>query len=210
MVAAINFFADTFGITNLNGSGLGFFGGGFGQSVNVGEYQKVTFITNSAGTAQGPQVNNIQYIAGFGGKSGIVGSATSGILLTQIPNYLATLNIRFTNDIAVKTQNVKMRIYDRVSIDSAPSGVLSQVAELIHTDTIQNNNGSGNSVWSSLGGSGVVLTLAQSPGASGAFAGNGTTSTYADVRHDNYVAISQSPSTIGSKLSAVYISLEYL
>lgn len=207
MVAAINFYAGQFGITNLNGSGLGFYGGSFGQSVNVGAYQQTTFITNAAGTAQGPQVNNIKYL---NSASGVVGSATSGVLLTQIPNYLATLNIRFTNDTPVKTQNVKMRIYDRNSIDVAPSGIVSQVAELIHLDTVQNNNGSGSTIWISIGGSGIILSLAPAPGLSGLFAGNGTNSTWSDMTHDNYVTISQSPSTIGSKLSAVYVSLEYL
>ncbi len=210
MAALISFFADSFGVTNLNGSGLGFYGAGFGQSVNVSEYQTTTFITDSAGTSQGPQVNNVKYMTGFGGKSGLIGSATSGVLLTQIPNYLATLNVRFTYDSAVKTQNVKMRIYDRVSIDNEPSGVVSQVAELIHLDTVQNNNGSGDTVWQAVAGSGVILSLAPSPGMSGIFAGNGSNSTYSENRHDWFVAISQSPSTIGSKLSAAYISLEYL
>jgi hypothetical protein len=208
MVAAINFYADTaFFITNLAGSGLGFYGGGFGQSVNVGAYQNTTFITDSTGANQGSQVNNVTYVNLM---SGIVNSSTSGILLTAIPNYQATLNIRFTNDSAVKTQNVKLRIYDRSSIDVAPSGVVSQVAEVIHLSNIQTNNGSGNSAWTSVGGSGVVLTLAPSPGMSGCFAGNGVASTYNDTRHDNFVCISQSPSSIGSKLSALYVSLEYL
>lgn len=207
MAALISFFGDTFGITNLNGSGLGFYGGGFGQSVNVGAYQQTTFITNSAGTAQGPQVNNVQYV---NSRSGVVGSATSGILITAIPNYLATLNIRFTNDTAVKTQNSKLRIYDRVSIDNSPSGVTSQVAEVIHLDNIQNNNGSGNSQWTSVQGSSVILNIAPSPGMSGAYAGNGSNSTWADTRHDTYLLVSQSPNSIGSKLSAIYFSTEYL
>ena len=208
MVAAINFYADTaFFITNLGGSGLGFYGGGFGQSVNVGAYQNTTFITDSTGANQGPQVNNVTYANAM---SGIVNSSTSGILLTYIPNYQATLNIRFTNDTSVKTQNVKLRVYDRISIDNAPSGVVSQVAEVIHLSNIQNAGGSGNSTWTAVGGSGTVLTLAPSPGTSGLYAGNGSNSTYNDVRHDNYVCISQSPSSIGSKLSAVYVSLEYL
>lgn len=208
MAAAINFYADTaFFITNLAGSGLGFYGGGFGQSVNVGEYQQTTFITDSTGANQGAQVNNVKY---NNAMSGTVNSSTSGILLTSIPNYQATLNIRFTNDGAVRTQNVKLRVYDRNSIDVAPSGVVSQVAEVIHLGVTQVNNGSGNNTWTSVGGSGTILTLAPSPGMSGAFAGNGSNSTYSDTRHDNFVCISQSPSSIGSKLSALYVSLEYL
>lgn len=208
MVAAINFYADTaFFITNLAGSGLGFYGGGFGQSVNVGSYQNTTFITDATGANQGPQVNNVTYANSM---SGIVNSSTSGILLTYIPNYQATLNIRFTNDTPVKTQNVKLWVYDRNNINNSPSGVLTQVAEVIHLSNIQNAGGSGNNTWTSVGGSGSILTLAPAPGTSGLYAGNGSNSTYSDTRHDNYVCISQSPSSIGSKLSALYVSLEYL
>ena len=109
-MAAINFFAATY---NLNGSGLGFYGTGFGQSVNVGAYQNTTFITNGNGTAQGQQVNNVMFL---NTNSGIVNSASSGVWLTQIPNYLASLNISFTNVTPVKTQNTKLYIYDRTNI----------------------------------------------------------------------------------------------
>ena len=207
MPAAINFYADEFHVTNLTGSGLGFYGDGFGQSVNVGEYQNTTFITNSNGTVEGAQVNNIQYLNTM---SGIIGSAESGVLLTQIPNYLATLNIRFTNDSAVKTQNCKLRIYDRSNINNNPSGVLCKVAELIHTDITQNNNGSGDTTWITPVGSALIMDMSPSPGMSGHYAGDGTASVYEDTRHDWYIAISQSPSSVGSKTSALYFSCEYL
>lgn len=207
MAAAINFYADEFHVTNLTGSGLGFYGAGFGQSVNVGEYQDTTFITNSNGTVEGAQVNNVKYLNTM---SGIIGSAESGVLLTQIPNYLATLNIRFTNDSPVKVQNCKLRIYDRSNINNDPSGVLCRVAELIHPDITQNNNGSGSTEWSNVHGSGSILTVSPSPGMSGLFAGDGTSSVYTDLRHDWFISLSQSPNTVGSKTSALYFSCEYL
>lgn len=204
-MASINFFANSY---NLNGSGLGFYGAGFGQSVNVGQYQDTTFITNSNGTAQGQQVNNIEYL---NSASGIINSASSGVWLTQIPNYLATLNIQFTNASAVKAQNVKLYIYDRTSINNPASGVTTKVAELIHPDSIQNNNGSGSTTWASPAGSAVVMTLANSPGSGGLYAGNGSNSTRSDTEHDWYLAISASPDSIGSKtLYGLYVSLEYL
>lgn len=206
-MAAINFFAATY---NLNGSGLGFYGTGFGQSVNVGAYQNTTFITNGNGTAQGQQVNNIMFL---NSGSGIVNSASSGIWLTQIPNYLSTLNVSFTNGSAVKTQNTKLYIYDRSSIVNSASGVTTKVAELIHPDTIQNNNGSGSSTWVTFlaTGSGTPMTLAAAPGISGLYAGNGSNSTRSDSQHDWYLAITASPDSIGSKtLYGLYISLEYL
>ena len=76
-MAQIDFLAGggSFQIANLSGSGLGFYGGGFGYSVEVGSWQDTTFITNSVGTLQGPQVNNVKYL-NIG--SGIVNSAKIG------------------------------------------------------------------------------------------------------------------------------------
>jgi len=45
-MAQIDFLAGggSFQIANLSGSGLGFYGGGFGYSVEVGSWQDTTFI----------------------------------------------------------------------------------------------------------------------------------------------------------------------
>lgn len=206
-MAAINFFADDFGVTNLSGSGLGFFGLAFGDSVDVGEYQDTTFITNGNGTTEGPQVNNIKYIHP---SSGSINGA-SPVNLNQVPNYLATLNPRFTHSTAVKVQNVKCRIYDRSNINAGASGVVTKVAEIIHPDTVQNANGSGDPTWITPAGSSVVVPLAQSPGISGLYAGDGNDSTRDDMRHDWYLGISATPDSIGSKTNyALYLELEYL
>ncbi len=205
-MATISFYSgETFSIDNLSGSGLGFYGGGFGQSVEVGSYQDTTFITNGAGTSQGPQVDNIKWL---NTASGIINGASSGVPLTSIPNYLASLNVRFTHTSAVRTQNVKLRIYDRSNINNQASGVTCKVAELIHPDLVQNNNGSGSTTWQTPTGSSVIMSLVASPGMSG-LRPNGA-STSAD-QHDWYLAISASPDSIGSKTQfAAYVELEYL
>ena len=205
-MAAINFFAgENFVINDLSGSGLGFFGGGFGFSVEVGAWQDATFITSANGTSQGPQVDNIKFL---NAGSGIINTAGSGIGLTSIPNYQGTLNIRFTHSSAVKTQNAKLRIYDRSNIINAASGVTTKVAELIHPDIIQNNNGSGDTTWNTPAGSAVIMDLVASPGMSGQRPNGSETS--AD-RHDWYTAISASPDSIGAKtLYGLYVELEYL
>lgn len=205
-MASIDFYAgENFTIDNLSGSGLGFFGGGFGDSIEVGSYNDSTFITDSNGTIQGPQVDNIKY---QNSQSGIVNGASSGIPLTSIPNYLATLNARFTHSSAVKTQNCKLRIYDRASINNDPSGVTVKVAELSHPGLTQLDEGSGNAVWQTPTGSSVIMDLIASPGMSG-LRPNGA-STTAD-RHDTYLAISASPDSIGSKTQvALFVQLEYL
>lgn len=211
-MAAIDFYAGQYAINNLAGSGLGFFGSTFGASVSVGSYQDTTYITNGAGTTQGSQVNNIKFL---NSASGIVNSASSGVPLININNYLATLNVRFTHSSAVQIQNVYARIYDRSNINNPASGVTTKIAELINTAIVQTVAGSGDTTWttitSSNGGSGTLLQLANSPGMSGLYAGNGSNSTRTDTRHDLYLAISQSPDSIGSKsLNALYVSLEYL
>jgi cytochrome c5 len=216
MAPAIGFYAGSdFAINDLAGSGLGFYGsGGFGASVLVSEWQGRTFITNSAGTAQGPEVDNCKYLNPTGV---ILGQAGSGIKLNQIPNYLATLNVRFTNDVPVKTQNVVVRTYDRSNIANPASGVTVAAYEVVHTGTGQTADGSGGPGtptvsgqhgWVTMAATGMTtMALTASPGTSGLRpSGSNTT----DTRHDWYLALSASPDSIGSKLFAGYVSLEFL
>jgi hypothetical protein len=202
-MATISFFASQ-NIDNLNGSGLGFYGSAFGSSVSVASYQDTTFITDSNGTIQGPQANNIKWT--HPGSGSINGAAS--VELTKIPNYLATLKIQFSHTSAVKTQNAKGRIYDRSSINNAASGVTTKIAEVIHPDTVQNNNGSGDSTWLTPAGSSVVVDFVSSPGLSGHRPNAGNTT---DRTHDWFAAISASPDSVGSKtLYAFYFECEYL
>lgn len=210
-MAAIDFYINTGTDFNImtGPSGLGFFGDtGFGASVLVGAWQGRTFVTDGNGTVQGPEAQNVKFL---NAGSGIPGQIGTGIGLQAIPNYQATLNIRFTHGSAVKVQNAQLRIYDRVNINLGASGVTTKAAELIHPGNTQVANGSGDSQWITPVGSSVVLNLAPSPGMSGLFAGNGSDSTYSATRHDWYVALSASPDSIGAKTQyGAYASLEYL
>lgn len=209
MAASLSFMAGASTINDLAGSGLGFYGdGGFAASISVGSYNGRTFITNSAGTAQGNECNNIKYL---NSGSGIIGQAGSGVAVANIPNYLATMQLHFRNDTAVQVQNAVVRIYDRTNINNNASGVTTKMAELIHPSTSQLVVGSGDTVWLTPNGSGVTVSLAPSPGVSGFYAGNGSNSTKTDVDHDWYLAISVSPDSIGSKTQfGLYASMEYL
>lgn len=210
MSANIAFYAgENFAIQDLAGSGLGFYGdAGFAASVKVGFWQGRTFITNANGTTQGPEVDNIKYL---NDGSGVIGQTGSGVGLTSIPNYQASLNPRFTYDTPVKVQNAQFRIYDRSNVDVPAVGVTTKLAELIHPDTNQGNSGSGDTIWITAGGSASILSLANSPGSGGLYAGNGSNSTRSDTQHDWYIAMSASPDTIGSKTSyAGLLSLEFL
>jgi len=203
MTANISFYGDNNHVINLGGSGIGFYGASFGNSVEVGEYQTTTFITNSDGTLQGPQLNNINWT--HAASSSINGAGS--VALGAIPNYLSTLNVRFTNDTAVKTQNAKLYIYDRSSINNPASGVTTKVAEIRHPDTVQNVNGSGSSVWENPTGS-SYLAMVSSPGMSGHRV-NGSNTT--QDTHDWFLSLSASPDSVGSKeLYALYFECEYL
>lgn len=210
MAPAISFIAGggNFPINNLGGSGLGFYGvAQFGASVAVAAYQQRTFITDATGTLQGPEVNNVMYL---NPGSGILGQAGSGIALQAIPNWQATLNIRFNNDTACKTQNARIMIFDRNNINNPASGVTTQAAQIIHPNTVQGPGGSGDTSWwkFNYAATGLYMPLAASPGTSG-FSPNGPLTT--DTQHDWYVALSASPDSIGSKtMYGLYCYLEYL
>jgi hypothetical protein len=203
-MATITFHSDEDHVENLSGSGLGFYGNGFGTSVEVGEYQDSTFITDGTGTIEGAQVNNVKYTHPNSGN--VNGVDNYG--LQYIANKWATLNIRFSHTSAVKTQNAHLRIYDRSSINNPASGVVTKVAQLIHPATSQVVQGSGDTSWSTPGGSSIVLDLVSSPGYSGERP-NGAQTT--SMVHDWYAVISQNPTTIGSKtMNGLYFDVEYL
>jgi|TARA_B100000131_G_scaffold303410_1_gene327442 hypothetical protein len=236
-MASISFLAGSTAINNLSGSGLGFFGGSFGQSVQINNFQDTTFITDGNGTNNGGAGNNVKYSTDTKAFAAGVVPATG---LLYIPNEKATLNIRFSNDSAVRTQNCKLRIFDRVNKDHPASGVITRVCELLHPSNSYSVEGSGDSTWfgssthtgsdaqgtynasanpssrlpagtNTVGGSGVFVPLAQSPGPSGLYAGNGSANTGQYYQHDWYVGITASPDSIGSKTQyGLYVELEYL
>jgi hypothetical protein len=210
MAPNINFLAGGggFPINNLGGSGLGFYGQAqFGASVNVAVYQQRTFITDATGSIQGPEVNNVTYL---NAGSGILGQAGSGIALQAIPNWQATLNLRFNNDTPCKTQNARIMIFDRTNINNPASGVTTKAAQIIHPNPVQGPGGSGDTSWWTFNtaATGLIMPLANSPGTSG-FSPNGPGTT--DTQHDWYIVMSASPDSIGSKSQyGLYAYLEYL
>lgn len=213
MSALISFLAtdpDNEVINNLSGSGLGFYGyGGYSTSVQVGQYQNNTYITNATGTATNAiKANNVMWTDPASGEI----SGGTMLYLRQISNYLATLNIRFTNDTPVKTQNAQLRIYDRVDIDNPPSGVVAKVAIICHPWGTEAPDGSGDITWRQPGGSGTIVTFndfpaTTSPG-SGGLSPSGTNTV--DIQHDFFICLSTMPTQIGSSLFALSFSLEYL
>lgn len=128
-------------INHTSGSGLGFFGGGFGISVPVGDYQSSTYVTNANGTASGVRCSNIKYVENEDDNQCLIQtndiSAATGV--SGIPNFQAPLNIRFTHDdpAGVRVQNCKLRIFDRNDINQHATGVTTQVYEVRHPNPVE-------------------------------------------------------------------------
>jgi hypothetical protein len=215
MGAAVNFYAglgDEASAVDLSGSGIGFYGASFGTSVQVGQYQDTSFITNSTGSAQGPQTDNNKY---QGDVSGVDNNGDGVTHIRELALESGTVNVRFTNDTAVDTQNGEARIFDRSDINAGASGVTTQVAQLVTgLSGVEPTTGAaqawdaGEDGWLALSGSGTVMVLLNSPG-SGGQGGSGAAGE--DTRHDWYLALSASPDSIGSKtLFGLFIQLEFL
>lgn len=220
------------------GSGLGFFGGGFGISVPVNQYQDSTYVTNANGTASGIKCSNIKYATD---STGYVQGEAVATGLSGIPNIAAPLNIRFEHTEGVRVQNCKLRIFDRQDISKHASGVVTQVYEIRHPHPVlgvafASNKGplklrgvTNDHEWTqfSQGFSMTDMILTPGPGPSGLntssddilATGDGTHFNYISksgescraTRHDWYVALSASPGSIGSKTDfGLYFTLEYL
>jgi hypothetical protein len=216
-------------INHTANSGLGFFGGSFGISVPVNEYQTSTYVTNANGTASGINVSNTKYVDNLTYPgSGIQINNLSVTGTSGCPNYRAPLNIRFEHDEAVRVQNCKLRIFDRDNIQNHASGVTTQVYEIRHPHSTVSNNAKLNGPlkfrgttddheWKTFvaGTAMSDLTLTPGPGRSGLNTSSDETNPELDgsirnwltqdaenhrtKRHDWYIALSASPGSIGSK-----------
>jgi len=238
-------------VRNDAGSGLGFFGAGFGLSVPVGQWQQQTYVTDAAGLEPGIQCSNTR----FGDEAAdAVSMPNSGMFSgndativgnSGLPNHMAPLNIRFEHETdveGVRVQNCKMRIFDRQDINDHASGVTTKVYEVRRPNPIkgsfESNQGAlkfrgylGDHEWK-VWNDGDDATVADmiftsSPGSSGLNTsadetlptGDGTYlnwltdegGAHRSTRHDWYVAISASPTEIGSKTDyGMYFTVEYL
>ena len=212
MAAAIVFYAGQGGgtFTSLSSSGLGFFGASFGTSVQVGEYNDSTFISSSNGSSEGPQATNCKYDTV---TSGVIVNADVAVVPSSMVVNSGTLNIRFTFDTVVKTQNAQLRIFNRSNINVAAVGVTTQVLQIANGGSGVDTDGTAlapgsHPGWIAPSGSGLTMALLSSAG-SGGLSPSGVDTT--DTRHDWYTCVSASPLSIGSKESfGLYVQLEYL
>jgi len=184
---------------------LAFFGpAGFGDPLSLNEFNGRTFITNADGSISYEECDNCKKNSASGV---IIGQTGTGINLRNLPNYLATINIRFTHPQDVLIQNAKLIAFDGNNIGNSPSGLNIYGAEIIHTSRSQNDNGTGDTIWTKMEGSGKQLDLVDSPGTSGISPLGPATM---DTRHDWYVALSVTPTAPGNKTFALRCELEYV
>jgi hypothetical protein len=225
-------------IDHAAGSGLGFYGNGFRVSVAVGSQQDQTYVTNALGTSQGVRLNNTAMAsAGDTTTQGTV--AVNGgqpVNLGDLPNMACPLNIRFTHTggTAVRTQNCKLRIFDRNgTIDDPAKEVTTYVYEARHpsnsetVDQLEHRAYATDNKWVEFDSSDTTVAdmeLTSSPGINGTNSGGENNTTQSakgwatnegpsrqDVQHDWFVALSSMPDAIGSKTDyALYVTMEYL
>ena len=228
--------ADPSLISHAAGSGLGFYGGGFGISVPVGQYNDTTFVTSSNGTSSGIKGQNTKYAS----ISGLSHNGSVAINNSGTPNHYAPLNVRFSHSAAVRVQNCKMRIFDRNDISKQASGVTTKVYETRHPHPTEGDNqvaklgaldhrGITNHAWYEFDPTESMTDMAitASPGLSGLntvagetlASGDGTYlnwvtnegAAHESTRHDWYIALTASPDSIGSKTDyGLYFTCEYL
>ena len=193
----------------LSGSGIGFFGAaGALASVRLNEYQDRTFVSNAAGSATAAEIDNVKFAHDSSGLISRGGVEEATINILNIPNHKSTLNIRFTHDSAVTTQNAAIYAYDRTTTSRGPSGVICKVCNIIHPEVSTGVTGSGSSSWVTSSGSATSISCHASPGTSGL---SPDTSSTSDTQHDWYFGISASPQSIGSKTEfGLFFSVEYL
>lgn len=215
MAAAINFYAGQgAGVwVDLSSSGIGFFGASAGTSVQVGQYQNSSFVSDGEGDTNGGyvQVTNCKYDTTDG--SGVIVNGDVAVVPSAMVVNSGTMNIRFTFDSLVQTQDVQLRIFDRVAITNGATGVTTKVLQITNGGSGVSSSGTVEALadhqgWIAPSGSGTIVNLLSSAG-SGGLCPSGVDTT--DTRHDWYVGLSASPLSIGAKQAfGIYTQLEYL
>ena len=197
-------------INDLGGSGVGFYGSTFGESVKVAEFQQTSYITDSVGTSEGPALQNCRKNTANNSSVLITDiDASNYIDVRRVPNLRATLNVRFEHSSSANVDNAEVIIFDRSNINNDPSGVNCYVYECIKPSTNTSAaTGLGGTSWTYVHGSTTILGVADSPGTSGFAAITGGA---LSLRHDWYVMLSATPTSIGSKdRFGLFFQLEYL
>lgn len=206
-VNGINFLMRTLDDVEIDTSGyaLGFYGPkGRLDNVEIDDWQGSSFLVDKGGTEGEVHVRNTKFSTS---KTAYLDGSSSSTVLRNIPNFLATLNIRFlhTEDIFISYASCKF--YDGIDTANQPAGLDIRVAEIRHPGLLQNDDsGTGYKNWQDVG-DGSEFILKQSPGTLGVK--SNSVGYWVDDQHDWYLAISVSPDDIGSRTFGLQVQIEY-
>lgn len=166
------------------GNLVGFYGTTtFGDQISVGQYQDGMHLRTSSDTntdaCASPHLSNIKYL-------GTSLCSISGGSSTNVTNISQTdcIRILFTDGSnAISTENAKFYAYDGTTESAPPTSITMKALE------------QGDSVWSTIAGSGTYLGLADQASA---------------INHYFYIALSASPNTSGDKTAFAFkVELDY-
>ena len=149
-------------LDTLSGSGLAFFGATGGSSVQIGQYQQTTYVSNGDGSEYTDASSNVAYKAdtypsGQCTLDTVAGSAYE-MGLSGVRSMYGSLGIEFGHTSEVNVQNCQLRIYDRANVNYPASGVNTKVAEVInHNGSTWDAQGADNGLCSAAQGSGDCL-----------------------------------------------------
>ena len=150
---------------------IAFSNGTFGQPIQVGSYNDKTHVRTSGGTDKSASnsPHNTKYLTST--TMSLNGGASANLSTLTTAN--SPLKITIAESVNITVTNVKMYAYDGTTDANAPTGMNVYLAE------------QGDTTWKLAHGSGNALTL--------------NDQTTPATSHDFYVAISASPTSIGTK-----------
>jgi hypothetical protein len=200
---------------------LGFASTGTNFKIRVNSFQDITNLILPKSYKRVRSANNVKFT---NVQSGLVtnDNIDSALNIKRIPNWAATLNIRFGSPTGVTNYDIVSALVTASGLPEAylagygeestkPNSVRIYAAEICHKNPSTGVLGSGSTNWSSFVYlSNSYLSLSKNPGPSGINAAVGGTGMVSNI-HDWYLAISISPLDINSvPLMPLTCIIEYL
>lgn len=146
-------------LDTLSGSGLAFFGATGGSSVQIGQYQETTYVSNGDASEYTDASSNVKFVGTEFPSGSCVLDAVPGnsyeMGLSGVRSMYGSLGIEFGHTSEVNVQNCQLRVYDRSNISYPASGVNTKVAEIVnHNGSTWDSQGADNGLCSAAVGSG--------------------------------------------------------
>jgi len=194
---------------NINKSDLelGFFGmaGGSG-TLEPNQWLSTNYLVDNTSSDVGTPVAQTSSVCYQAPGSGLIDGEIQ-LPLRSIPNYQATLNIRFKQESNINVLAARCNMFNGVDVNTPPVGMDIRIAEIAHVGTTQTGGGLGDTAWQTAS-SGENILLVNNPGPSGSIYGG--YSPLGHSEHDWYIALSVNLNQVGGKSAGLNVYLEYL